>query len=101
MNIVVFSANCACWTFILFWCQDTRFKSIMDSGLVKLCLNPRGGTCRGRGPTELYIATQKGFHPQLLLTFDTIIELLINLFSFLVDAISLIAEETENHAVTL
>ena len=64
-------------------------------------LNPRRGTCKGGGPTELYIATQNGFHPQLLLTFDTIIELLINLFSFLVDAISLIAEETENHAVTL
>ena len=67
----------------------------MDSGFVKLCLIPRGGTCWGGGPTELYIATQKGFHPQLLLTFDTIIDLLINLFSFLVDAISLIAKETE------
>ena len=43
----------------------------MDSGFVKLCLIPRGGTCWGGGPTELYIATQKGFHPQLLLTFDT------------------------------
>ena len=73
----------------------------MDSGFVKLCPNPRGGggTCRGGGLTELYIAAQKGFHPQLLLTFDTIIELLINLF--LVDAISLIAKETKNHAVTL
>ena len=62
-------------------------------------LNPRRGTCKGGGPTELYIATQKGFHPQLLLTFDNIIEWLINLFSILVR--SLIAEETENHAVTL
>ena len=58
-----------------------------------------GGTWRGGGLTELYIAAQKAFHPQLLLTFDTIIELLINLF--LVDAISLIAEETKNHPVTL
>ena len=73
----------------------------MDSGFVKLCLIPRGGTCRGGGLTKLYIATQKDFHPQLLLTFDTIIDLLINLFSFLVDAIFLIAKETENHAVTL